>query len=149
MILRLAQKTAEETLAEAHRRADEVVAEANFRAAQIGREADRKAFEAASRTQSELRLVESDIEQRREELTTVHAALQSEQGRIRDIAAQLLHLSAELTWDDDTDDLVDLTADDVADMTAEVPAPEMNRVDFDPVAAAPILSDNGTYENIS
>ncbi len=149
MILRLAQKTAEETLSEAHRRADEVVAEANFRAAQIGREADRKAFEAASRTQSELRLVESDIEQRREELTAVHSALQSEQGRIRDIAAQLLHLSADLTWDDDSDDFVDLTAALPEAGSTEAPASDVTRIDFDSVAAAPSVSENGTFENIS
>ena len=151
MILRLAQKTAEETLAEAHRRADEVVAEANFRSAQIGREADRKAFEAASRTQAELRLVESDIEQRREELTAVHSALQSEQGRIRDIAAQLLSLSAELTWDDDEpvdDELVDLTSDDTSVETDPVgETPEMT--EYDPVSAGAALSENGTYENIT
>ncbi len=123
MILRLAQKTAEETLGEAHRRADELLAEANFRAAQVAREADRKAFEAASRTQSELRTVETDIETRRDELTAVHSALQAEQSRIRDVAAQLLSLSAELTWDEDLVDLTDDSAVNVAYDPAPIAAP--------------------------
>jgi DivIVA domain-containing protein len=90
MILRAAQRTAEQTLAEAKQRAEEIVNEAKFRAAEITRDSDRKAFEAASRGQEELAKIEDEVKRKRYELDSVRRAIEAEKENVRDLAKSLL-----------------------------------------------------------
>ena len=68
LILKAAQKTAEQTITDARGRAEEILAEARFRAAEVTRESDRKAFEAASRAQGELASLEDQLTARKAEI---------------------------------------------------------------------------------
>jgi DivIVA domain-containing protein len=90
LILKAAQKTAEQTITDARARADEILAEARYRAAEITRESDRKAFEAASRAQSELVAIEEQITARRNEVETLARSVEVERGRVRALAHDLL-----------------------------------------------------------
>jgi len=90
LILRAAQKTAEQAIGDARLRGDEIIAEAKYRAAEINREADRKAFEAASRTQEDLVRLEDELKRRRLELDSVRRAIDAEKEAVRDMANSLL-----------------------------------------------------------
>jgi DivIVA domain-containing protein len=90
LILKAAQKTAEQTITDARARADEILAEARYRAAEITRESDRKAFEAASRAQGELVAIEEQITARRNEIETLARSVELERGRVRTLAHDLL-----------------------------------------------------------
>ena len=86
LILRAAQKTAEQAIGDARARGDEIIAEAKYRAAEINRESDRKAFEAASRTQEDLVRLEDELKRRRIELDSVRRAIEAEKDAIGDKA---------------------------------------------------------------
>lgn len=105
LVLRMARRSAEETISEAHTRADEIVADANFTAAQISRESDRKAFEAANKVQAELEAISQQIESRRGELAEIEARASDKRQELRDLANRILLLA-----DDDAAgaDVVDL-----------------------------------------
>jgi DivIVA domain-containing protein len=90
LILKAAQKTAEQTIVDARSRAEEIIAEARYRASEITRESDRKAFEAASRIQTEIVNLEDQLAQRRGELETLHRQLDTEKTRVRTLAQELL-----------------------------------------------------------
>ncbi|MEO5841367.1 MAG: DivIVA domain-containing protein [Acidimicrobiales bacterium] len=90
LILRAAQKTAEQAIGDARLRGDEIIAEAKYRAAEINRESDRKAFEAASRTQEDLVRLEDELKRRRVELDSVRRAIEAEKEAVRDMANSLL-----------------------------------------------------------
>src|SRR5690606_11818652 len=66
------------------------IAEARYRASEITRESDRKAFEAASRIQSEIVNLEDQLSQRRNELETLHRSVEAEKVRVRGFAQELL-----------------------------------------------------------
>ena len=91
LILRAAQKTAEQAIGDARARGDEIIAEAKYRAAEINRESDRKAFEAASRTQEDLVRLEDELKRRRIELDSVRRAIEAEKEAVRDMANSLLN----------------------------------------------------------
>ncbi len=90
LILKAAQKTAEQTIVDARSRAEEIIAEARYRASEITRESDRKAFEAASRIQTEIVNLEDQLAQRRGELENLHRQLDTEKSRVRSLAQDLL-----------------------------------------------------------
>ena len=90
LILKAAQKTAEVTITDARARAEEIIAEARYRASEITRESDRKAFEAASRIQTEIVNLEDQLTHRRGELESLHRAVESERTRVRGFAQDLL-----------------------------------------------------------
>ncbi len=90
LILKAAQKTAEVTIVDARARAEEIIAEARYRASEITRESDRKAFEAASRIQTEIVNLEDQLTHRRGELESLHRAVESERARVRGFAQDLL-----------------------------------------------------------
>jgi DivIVA domain-containing protein len=90
LILKAAQKTAETTLTDARARAEEIIAEARYRASEITRESDRKAFEAASRIQTEIVNLEDQLTHRRGELESLHRSVESEKARVRGFAQDLL-----------------------------------------------------------
>ena len=90
LILRAAQKTAEQAIGDARLRGEEIIAEAKYRAAEINRDSDRKAFEAASRTQEDLVRLEDELKRRRIELDSVRRAIEAEKEAVRDMANSLL-----------------------------------------------------------
>jgi cell division initiation protein len=90
LILKAAQKTAEQTITDARSRADEILAEARYRSAEITRESDRKAFEAASRAQGELVALEEQLSAKRNEIETLARTVETERGRVRALAQDLL-----------------------------------------------------------
>lgn len=90
LILQAAQKTAETTIKDARARSEEIIAEARYRASEITRDSDRKAFEAASRIQTEIVNLEDQLVQRRGELETLHRSVETERMRVRNIAQDLL-----------------------------------------------------------
>ena len=90
LILQAAQKTAETTITDARARSEEIIAEARYRASEITRDSDRKAFEAASRIQTEIVNLEDQLVQRRGELETLHRSVETERMRVRNIAQDLL-----------------------------------------------------------
>jgi cell division initiation protein len=90
LILKAAQKTAEQTIIDARTRADEILAEARYRSAEITRESDRKTFEAASRAQGELVALEEQLVGRRSELDALARTVDVEKGRVRALAHDLL-----------------------------------------------------------
>ena len=93
LVLRMAHRTAEETISQAHSRADEIVAEAQFNAAQIGKESDRKAFEAANRVQAEIASLSTEIETRRSELVELQQHTQGKKDELRGLANSILTLA--------------------------------------------------------
>jgi vacuolar-type H+-ATPase subunit H len=90
LILKAAQKTAETTIADARARAEEIIAEARYRASEITRESDRKAFEAASRIQTEIVSLEDQLTQRRSDLDALQRTVETEKARVRGFAQDLL-----------------------------------------------------------
>jgi DivIVA domain-containing protein len=90
LILKAAQKTAEQTITDARGRAEEILAEARFRAAEVTRESDRKAFEAASRAQGELASLEDQLTARKAEIESLSRSVEVEKGRVRALAQDLL-----------------------------------------------------------
>ena len=90
LILQAAQKTAETTITDARARSEEIIAEARYRASEITRDSDRKAFEAASRIQTEIVNLEDQLVQRRGELESLHRSVETERMRVRNIAQDLL-----------------------------------------------------------
>jgi DivIVA domain-containing protein len=90
LILKAAQKTAEQTITDARSRADEILSEARYRAAEITRESDRKAFEAASRAQGELVALEEQLVAKRNEIEAMSRTVEVEKGRVRSLAQELL-----------------------------------------------------------
>ncbi|HEX7097028.1 MAG TPA: DivIVA domain-containing protein, partial [Acidimicrobiales bacterium] len=90
LILRAAQKTAEQTITDARARAEEIIAEARYRAQEITRESDRKAFEAQSRAQAELVAIEEQLSMRRGELESLGHTIEVEKERVRTFAYELL-----------------------------------------------------------
>lgn len=90
LILKAAQKTAETTITDARARAEEIIAEARYRASEITRESDRKAFEAASRIQTEIVNLEDQLTHRRGELESLHRSVEGEKARVRGFAQDLL-----------------------------------------------------------
>jgi DivIVA domain-containing protein len=95
LILKAAQKTAEQTIVDARSRGEEILAEARSRAAEMARESDRKAYESASRVQAELLALEDQINGRRSELDTLERTVESEAGRVRSLAYELLRTVGE------------------------------------------------------
>jgi cell division initiation protein len=90
LILKAAQKTAEQTITDARGRAEEILAEARFRASEVTRESDRKAFEAASRAQGELASLEDQLAARKAEIENLSRTVEVEKGRVRALAQDLL-----------------------------------------------------------
>jgi cell division initiation protein len=95
LILKAAQKTAEQAIVDARTRAEEILNEARLRASEITRESDRKAFEASSRMQSDLAALEDQIGKRRGELEHIGRTVESERGKVRSLALDLLRTVGE------------------------------------------------------
>ena len=93
LVLRMARRSAEETIAEAHTRADEIVAEANLTASQIAKESDRKAYEAANKVQAELASITAEIETQQSTLGHLQARTADQRSELRDMAQRILHLA--------------------------------------------------------
>ncbi len=94
VILRMAQRASADAIGEARARANEIIAEAEVRSTEIARESDRKAFEAASRLQSDLRALEGEVDNRKLELERVEGAIVVEQHRLRQMADDLMSLAS-------------------------------------------------------
>ena len=90
LVLRMARRSAEETISEAHSRADEIVAEANLTASQIAKESDRKAYEAANKVQAELASVTAEIGTQQNTLRVLQAQATDQRNELRDIAQRIL-----------------------------------------------------------
>lgn len=118
LVLRMARRSAEETISEAHARADEIVADANFTAAQISRESDRKAFEAATKAQTNLSEVHEEIDQRRFELSEIEGRATEKRQELRDLANRILLLAdeGEKSVNEDTIILKDVEDAEVVDL---------------------------------
>jgi len=93
LVLRMAHRTAEETISQAHARADEIVAEAEFNSAQISKESDRKAFEAANRVQSEIAALSAEIDVQRHELASLNNEALGKKQEMRGLANSILLLA--------------------------------------------------------
>ena len=93
LVLRMARRSAEETIAEAHARADEIINVANNTASEISRESDRKAFEAANRVQAELNAVTEDVDRRKAELRLIEGQTSQQKAELRTLAGHILHLA--------------------------------------------------------
>ncbi|MEE9417016.1 MAG: DivIVA domain-containing protein, partial [Acidimicrobiales bacterium] len=94
VILRMAQKASADAIGEARVRADEIIAEAEIQSTEIARESDRKAFEAASRLQTDLRNLEGDVDTRNVELEQIQGSIVLEQHRLRQMADDLSELAS-------------------------------------------------------
>ena len=120
LILKAAQKTAETTITDARARAEEIIAEARYRASEITRESDRKAFEAASRIQTEIVNLEDQLTHRRGELETLHRAVEGERARVRGFAQDLLRsVGEEPAASTRPANVIQLEPAPVVDLTAE------------------------------
>ena len=120
LILKAAQKTAEVTIIDARARAEEIIAEARYRASEITRESDRKAFEAASRIQTEIVKLEDELTNSRDELETLHCAVEDERARIRGFAQDLLRsVGEELAVTTLPANVIQLEPAPVLDLTSE------------------------------
>ena len=120
LILKAAQKTAEVTIIDARARAEEIIAEARYRASEITRESDRKAFEAASRIQTEIVKLEDELTHSRDELDTLHCAVEDERARIRGFAQDLLRsVGEELAVTTLPANVIQLEPAPVLDLTTE------------------------------
>ena len=126
LVLRMAQKASGEALEEAKSRADEIVADAEFKASEIQREADRKAFEVSTRTQGELRSIETEIESRKSELDNVRGAIASQRDRLRSLGLEITSLADGIQVDDDTEATV-LDLSDTAAADAEAEAADLSQ----------------------
>lgn len=118
VILRMAQRASADAIGEARSRANEIIAEADVRSTEIARESDRKAFEAASRLQGDLRTLEADVDNRKLELERVEGAIVVEQHRLRQMADDLMGLANTYTppmpAPAEDDNVIDLTASEGA-----------------------------------
>jgi vacuolar-type H+-ATPase subunit E/Vma4 len=119
LILKAAQRTAEQTITDARARAEEIIAEARYRASEITRESDRKAFEAASRIQTEIVNLEDQLTMRRGELETLHRSVETERMRVRSIAQDLLRTVGEEQPSRGTAKVIQLEPAPVVDLTAD------------------------------
>jgi vacuolar-type H+-ATPase subunit H len=121
LILKAAQKTAETTITDARSRAEEIIAEARYRASEITRESDRKAFEAASRIQTEIVNLEDQLTQRRGELDSLHRSIETEKVRVRGFAHELLRTVGEdsPTMNGRPGNVIQLEPAPVLDLTTE------------------------------
>lgn len=93
LVLRMAHRTAEDTISQAHSRADEIVAEAEFNAAQIGKESDRKAFEAANRVQTEIASLNAELDSQRGQLTELGNRTHAKRDELRSLASSILQIA--------------------------------------------------------
>lgn len=93
LMLRMAHRTAEETIAEAHGRADEIVAEAQLNATQIEKESDRKAFEATNRVQGEIASLNAELESQKHQLIDLRDRADTKRDEMRSLARGILHLA--------------------------------------------------------
>ncbi|MGI9603743.1 MAG: DivIVA domain-containing protein [Acidimicrobiales bacterium] len=119
LVLRMAQKASGEALDEAKVRADEIVSDAEFKASEIQREADRKAFDVSTRTQGELRSVETEIESRKTELETIRGAIVGQRTRLRSIGEEITNLADGIDDPDGVEDTAVLDLSDNAAVDAE------------------------------
>lgn len=120
LVLRMAHRTAEETISQAHSRADEIVAEAEFNAAQISKESDRKAFEAANRVQAEIASLNTEIETQRGELSVLHGHTQAKRDELRGLAHAIINLADSGQQSYEGAEVVDLRAQGT--INTEVPS---------------------------
>ena len=120
LVLRMAHRTAEETISQAHSRADEIVAEAEFNAAQISKESDRKAFEAANRVQAEIASLNTEIETQRGELSVLHGHTQAKRDELRGLAHAIINLADSGQQSYEGAEVVDLRTQGV--INTEVPS---------------------------
>lgn len=120
LVLRMAHRTAEETISQAHSRADEIVAEAEFNAAQISKESDRKAFEAANRVQAEIASLNTEIETQRGELSVLHGHTQAKRDELRGLAHAIINLADNGQQSYEGAEVVDLRTQGV--INTEVPS---------------------------
>ncbi|NNE73234.1 MAG: DivIVA domain-containing protein [Acidimicrobiales bacterium] len=88
-VVQSAEANAAETLQAAETTANETVAAAEFKAAEMQRESDRKAFEAASRSQGELRSIQAEIEKQRNGLILLDEQLVMKRENLRTLAAEI------------------------------------------------------------
>ncbi len=95
LVLRMARRSAEETIAEAHSRADQIVAEANLTASQIAKESDRKAYEAANQVQAELASLNADIENQQSMLQHLQTRTVEQRTELRGLAQRILTIADE------------------------------------------------------
>lgn len=93
LVLRMARRSAEETIAEAHGRADEIVAEANLTASQITKESDRKAYEAANKVQADLASVNAEIETQQTALRNLQNHTANQRVELRELAQKILNIA--------------------------------------------------------
>lgn len=111
LVLRAAQRSAEEAISAAHVRADEIIADANLTASRIAQESDRKAYEAANRAQSELAVINTEIQSQQGELAELNSVTVDRRRELRRLGETIL------AWANDDQGLVDLRAD--ADVQSE------------------------------
>lgn len=95
LVLRMARRSAEETIAEAHSRADQIVAEANLTASQIAKESDRKAYEAANQVQAELASLNANIENQQSMLQHLQTRTVEQRTELRGLAQRILTIADE------------------------------------------------------
>ncbi|MDH5238519.1 MAG: DivIVA domain-containing protein [Acidimicrobiia bacterium] len=125
LVLRMAQKASGEAIEEAKARADEIVADAEFKASEVQREADRKAFDVSTRTQGELRAVETEIETKRSELDAIHEAIANQRTRLRRIGAEITRLADGI--EEPSDSVIDLSSDAPVPIDAEADTADVGR----------------------
>lgn len=115
LVLRAAQRSAEEAISEAHIRADEIIADANLTASRIAQESDRKAYEAATRAQGELAVINADIASQADVLAEVSSQTDTRRNELRRLGETMIALAEQ-----GSDDVVDLRAAPIAyDVTVE------------------------------
>ncbi len=90
LVLRAAQRSAEEAISEAHVRADEIVADANLTASRIAQESDRKAYEAATRAQGELAMINADIQTQADQLSEISAEAELRRSELRRLGETII-----------------------------------------------------------
>ncbi len=122
LVLRMARRSAEETIAEAHSRADEIVAEANLTASQIAKESDRKAYEAANKVQAELASLNNEIETQQSTLQHLETRTADQRNELRGLAQRILNIADEEARRYEGVEVVDLR--DSAPEAIAAPAPE-------------------------
>ena len=110
LVLVMAQKTAEEAIAQANTRSDEILADARFQAAQIGREADKTAFEAATAAKAELETVEREIAVRGHELGEIGTEMRVHRDRIATMADELRSVADRVPAVGQQTPVIDLTS---------------------------------------
>ncbi len=113
LVLRAAQRSAEEAISEAHVRADEIVADANLTASRIAQESDRKAYEAATRAQGELAMINADIQTQADQLSEISTEAELRRNELRRLGETII------AWaEKGPSDVVDLRATPAGEDTA-------------------------------